>query len=192
MSIESRFRTAPSLAGASANGRFRKLCAALATICLALAWITPMLVPIQWGFDADSLIILAHLGPGDVQTPLRGSLRTVGALISAVPVLLGAWSLWQARDGLLCFARGEAFTAHAAQCLRRLAMLVGATALAAFAAEPALSAVLTWDNAIGARAIVVGGGLAHAIVLLCATVLWLMGGVLGQGQLLAEENAAFL
>ncbi|CAN5220317.1 hypothetical protein BH10PSE18_BH10PSE18_41310 [soil metagenome] len=193
MPMKSRIRTAPAPLRAPANERFRKLCAALATACLALAWTAPMLVPIQWWFGgADSLLVLAHLGPGDVQNPMRGSLHAVGVLIGAVPVLLGAWSLCQAHECLTSFARGEVFTASAARHLRRLAMRVGATAVAAFAAVPALSAVLTWDNAIGARAIVVGGGLAHALVLLCAMLLWLLGGVLRQGQLLAEENAAFL
>ncbi|MES2529903.1 MAG: DUF2975 domain-containing protein [Pseudomonadota bacterium] len=193
MPISSRTRTAPVPVGATANERFRTLCAKLAAACLALASIAPMLVPIQWWFGgADSLLVLAHLGPGDVQSPLRDGLRTAGALVCAVPVLLGAWSFWQAHECLTGFARGEVFTTSAARHLRRLAMRVGTTALAAFAVVPALSAVLTWDNAIGARAIVVGDGVAHALVLLCAMVLWLLSGVLRQGQLLAEENAAFL
>lgn len=172
---------------------FGKLCTALAAVCLVLALVMPVMVPLYWAWaPTDSLLALANLGIGDIRSPLHGGQRAIGALVSAVPVLLMSWTLWRARECLADLAQGQAFTAHAARCMRRLAVLIACTALAAFAAVPLLSVSLTWENAVGARAVVVGGGVAHALVLLCAMVLWLMSGVLRQGQLLAEENAAFL
>ncbi len=121
---------------------------------------------------------------------LWGSLSA--AVLGVVPLVLLARGLWEARNCFRQFAQGQVFTASAVQGLRRFAAWVMASALASMLTGPAMSVVLTLHNPPGMRHLAIALSSDYLFTLLFAGVVWLMAAVIGQGQALADENAAFV
>lgn len=178
---------------ASDTDRIQRHSAALAGACLVLIVILPLLVAVYWSLaDTGSLAVRANLTPGAIVGPLQPWQRAAGALLSEVPVVLMSLGMWQARMCFSGFAHGQLFTLQAVRCLRGFAAWTFASALAAMLVGPVLSVLLTLNNPVGMRHLAIGIGSDHVLTLLFATTVWLMAAVIGQGQALAEENAAFL
>ena len=173
--------------------KIRRLSGALAAACLVLLIALPAIV-LGYGAvaDASSLALRANLKPLAIQNELHAWQRVAGAALMMLPVGFLSAGLWQARRCFAGFAAGQLFTLEAVRQLRRFAAWVMASALAAIGVGPALSVVLTLTNAPGTRQLAIGVGSDHALTLLFAAVVWWMAEVIGQGQSLAEENAAFV
>lgn len=174
-------------------GVIRRCSALLAAVCLLLALALPPTAAIYWACAAEaSLAARAALLPNLIQGSLHVWQRVAGGLFVELVVALTVLGLWQARQCLGGFARGRIFTTEAVLRLRRFGAWIFASAVADTLTTPVLSVHLTLGNAPGTRQLVVGIGSNQLFALLFAGIVWLMAAVIGQGQALADENAAFL
>jgi hypothetical protein len=173
--------------------RIQSLSRLLAAACSLLVAALPIAVFAYWLLaDAAELAMRANLSSLAIQAPLQTWQRVAGALITQVPLALLLLGLWQARKCFKLFAEGQVFTAQAVSLLRRFAGWVAASVAAAIVAEAAISVVLTLQNLPGTRHVAIGIGSDQLFTLFFAGMVWLMAAVIGQGQLLAEENASFV
>lgn len=165
----------------------------LATACLALIITLPILVALYWLWaDAGTLAVHSNLSPSAIQGELLSWQRMVGGLLAEIPLVLLLLGVWEARRCFLLFATGQIFTATAVNCLRRFAGWALASAMAAIVAGVVSSVVMTLNNPEGMRYLAVGIGSDQFFLALFAGMVWLMAGVISQGQALAEENATFI
>ena len=175
------------------NYSMQRTSAWLARACWLLVVFLPVLVVTYWIFaDAGLLAVRANLLPNAVHTPLQNWQRVAGALITLVPVVLMLRGLWEARKCFLQFAAGLVFTSQAVQRLRSFAAWITASSVASILIVPALSVLITFNNAPHARHLAIGIGTDHILSLLIATMVWVMASVIAQGQALAEENSSFV
>ena len=165
----------------------------LAAACGLLVWALPLAVLACWAVaDTGTLAAQAQLAPGAIQGALSTLQRLAGALLTCGPVGLLLRGLWEARKCFQSFARGQVFTPQAVLGLRHFAAWTMASVLAGMLLVPALSVLLTLNNPPGMRHLAIAVGSDHIFTLLFAGVVWLMAAIIGQGQALAEENAAFV
>jgi hypothetical protein len=156
-------------------------------VCLPLAWLW------YWvSTAAPELAVQANLSAGTIQLPLQVWQRVAAAAVNAVPLALLLVGVWQAKHCFAHFAQGQVFTAQATEGLRRFAGWVAAAALAAIVAGAGTSVLLTLHNAPGTRQLAIGLSSNHVFTLFFAAVVWLMADIIGQGQVLAEENERFV
>jgi hypothetical protein len=171
----------------------RRTSRALAAACSLLLWGLPPALLAYWLLaDIAMLAAQAQLTPSAIQGAITPLQRLAGALLTGVPVGCMLRGLWEARQCFRAFALGHVFTQQAAQGLRYFAAWVIASVLAGMLLVPALSVLLTLNNPPGMRHLAIALGSDHIFTLLFAGVVWLMAAIIGQGQALAEENAAFV
>jgi hypothetical protein len=173
--------------------RIARISRLLAAFCLFLIIVLPVTLAAYWALaDAAQLALRGNLSPSAMQAPVQTWQRVVGGLLAEVPLALLLLGVWQARRCFALFAAGQVFTAEAVRCLRRFAGWVMASVLAGFITGPATSVLLTLQNPPGMRHLAVGIGSDQLFTLFFAGMVWLMAAVIGQGQVLAEENATFV
>lgn len=173
--------------------RVQRLSRLLALVCLAIVLLLPIAVAGYWAtIDAGTLAVRANLPPDAVQGVLQGWQRVIGGVLTEIPLLLLLLGVWQARQCFLLFAGGRIFTAQAVACLKRFAGWAMMSALAEMVANALVSVVMTLNNPIGMRHLAIGFGSDQLFLLFFAAMVWLMAGVISQGQLLAEENSSFI
>jgi hypothetical protein len=171
----------------------QRISAWLARACLFLIVALPLLVLYYWAVaDSAVLAIHAQMLPLLIEAPVQDWQRLAGALVTCIPVALMMRGLWEARLCFKQFATGQVFTAQAVQRLRSFAGWIMASSLASILIGPAISVVLTFNNAAGNRHVAIGIGTDHVLTLLFAAVVWVMAAVIAQGQVLAEENSSFV
>ncbi len=161
--------------------------------CRVLLVGLPAALVVYWVVaDQDWLAVHAHLSASQVTGPLQLWQRVAAAAAMAIPLGLLLAGLWQAQRCFAQFAEGQVFTSEATRLLQRFAGWVAAAALGAIAAPAVVSVLLTWNNPPGMRHLAVGVGSDHVFTLFFAAMVWLMAAVIGQGQILAEENQRFV
>lgn len=174
--------------------RTRRASRMLSVACLLLVILLPAALVVHW-VVADSRELAmrgANLAPGLLQGELSGWQRVWGCVFSLIPLLLLMRGVWEARSCFRQFAAGAVFTAQAVRCLRRFSGWAFASAFATVIAGSAVSVVLTWHHAPGTRQLAISFGSDQLLMLFFAAMVWVMAGIIGQGQQLAEENAAFV
>lgn len=171
----------------------QRISAWLAWACLLLIVGLPLLVASYWAVaDTGLLAVRANMLPLSIQAPVQDWQRVVGALLTGIPVALMLRGVWEARLCFQQFAVGKVFTSEAVQQLRKFAAWIMGSSLASILIGPALSVVLTINNAPGTQQVAIGIGTDHVLTLMFAAVVWVMASVIAQGQALAEENASFV
>jgi hypothetical protein len=165
----------------------------MAHACLATMIALPAAVVAYWLMaDTAQLAVRAQLPANAVQAQLSVSQRYAGAAITLLPLTLLLLGLRQARECFKHFAAGEVFTAATVRCLRRFAGWVAVSVAASMIASTAISVLLTLNNPPGLHHLAIGIGTDQLFTLFFAGMVWLMAAVIGQGQVLAEENAKFV
>jgi hypothetical protein len=153
----------------------------------------PLGVVVYWlHADAGQLAARANLPASALQGSLTAGQRWAGALITLVPLTLLLVGVAHARRCFLWFAAGVVFSARTVSCLRRFAGWTALSVCAAIIAGATNSVVLTLGNPPGMRHLALSVGSDQLLLLFFAGLVWLMAAVIGQGQALAEENAAFV
>lgn len=182
-----------SAAAKQDSRQIQRLSRLLAISCLFLIAVLPLAVALYWTLaDATELAVRANLPAAAVQGSLLAWQRMAGALITGVPLALLMAGLWQARKCFTLFSAGQIFTAQAVLCLKRFAGWTMASVVAGIVAGAAISVVITLHNPPGLRHLALSIGSDQVFTLFFASMVWLMAAVIGQGQLLAEENATFI
>ena len=173
--------------------RIRRLSRFLEITCLLLILALPPLVAIYWGVaDAKTLAVRANLSPDVIHDTLLPWQRIGAGLMAEIPLCLLLTGFWHARTCFRLFAAGHVFTTNATLCLHRFASWAMASAIASILCSAVSSVLLTLHNPPGFRHLAVGISSDQVFLLLFAAVVWLMAGVIRQGQILADENAQFI
>lgn len=183
----------PSLDNGKALDRIAQLSGRLMLSCTLLIVLLPLTVALYWAL-ADTATLLGHAGlaPELIHAPLRLWQRIAGGLLAEAPVALLLLGVWQARKCFQQFALGQIFTTHAIRHLRHFAAWTAAAAAAGIVATSGISVVLTLNNPPHLRHLAIGIGSNEVLMLFFAGMIWLMAGVIGQGQAIAKENAEFV
>jgi len=132
--------------------RFSKAMAMLTTlgiVLIAVAMVLVFLIP-----DWTRNLLLARLGQAGHDLSLSPGRLIAGAAITAVPVGVLLFGLWQVRALFLNFANGHVFTLASARLLRDFAGSVLAQAILGPLSATALSIAFTLNNPPGSRQLV--------------------------------------
>jgi len=165
----------------------------LARSCGLLVWGLPLALLVFWLMaDSSSLAVSAKLRATDIRQPLQYWQRWAAAGLIGVPIVLLCAGLWQARQCFAGFASGQVFTSQAVRCMRHFAAFIFASVLASLIVVPCLAVLLTLYNPEGQRMVTIALDSFHVFTFFFAAVVWLMAAIIGQGQMLAEDNASIV
>ncbi|MGV3490716.1 MAG: DUF2975 domain-containing protein [Devosia sp.] len=169
--------------------RVTRLSRATWWLTVILAGALPLLAAGWWGFATDhEIAVAAGLPPAALS--LDVGRRVVAALLSALPALALSWGLWQLSRALRLFGSGQPFQRGAANGLRGFGWGVIACAVLKPVAAAALSVLVTFGTRQQSLSIQLSSDTLLLLVL--GAVMMLVGRVLGEAVLLAEENAQFV
>jgi Protein of unknown function (DUF2975) len=171
--------------------RFSKAMAMLTTLgilLIAVAMILVFLIP-----DWTRNLLLARLGQAGHDLSLsRGHLIAAAAAITAVPVGVLLFGLWQVRALFLNFADGHVFTLASARLLRDFAGSVLAQAILGPLSATALSIAFTLNNPPGSRQLVIALSVHDYLALIVGGVLLAVAWAMVEATRIADENASFV
>lgn len=173
--------------------RLRRVSRFLDIACLLLIVALPLIVAVYWGVaDPKTLVARANLSPDAMHSTLLSWQRLTAGFMAEIPLCLLLTGFWHARKCFRLFASGHVFTTEAMLRLHRFSSWAMASAIASIICSPASSVLMTLQNPPGLRYLAIGISTDQVFLLLFAAVVWLMAGVIRQGQILADENAQFI
>ena len=170
--------------------RFSKAMAMLTTLgmlLIAAAMIAVFLIP-----DWTRNLLLARLGQAGQGLSLSPGHLIAAAAITAVPVGVLLFGLWQVRALFLKFADGQVFTLASARLLRNFAGSVLAQAILGPLSSTALMLAFTLSNPPGNRQLVITLSSHDYLALIVGGVLLAVSWVMVEATRLADENASFV
>ena len=170
--------------------RFSKAMAMLTTLgmlLIAIAMIAVFLVP-----DWTRNLLLARLGQAGHDLSLSPERLIAAAAITAVPVGVLLFGLWQVRTLFLNFVDGHVFTLASARLLRNFAGSVLAQAILGPISSTALMLAFTLDNPPGNRQLVITLSSQDYLALIVGGVLLAVSWVMVEATRIADENASFI
>jgi len=170
--------------------RFSGIMAMLTTLgmlLIAAALIAVFLIP-----DWTRNLLLARLGQAGHGLSLSTGHLIAAATITAVPVGVLLFGLWQVRTLFLNFVNGHVFTLASARLLRDFAGSVLAQAILGPVSSTALMLAFTLDNPPGARQLVITLSSQDYLALIVGGVLLAVSWVIVEATRIADENASFV
>jgi hypothetical protein len=170
--------------------RFSRTMAMLTTLGILLivvAMVLAFLIP-----DWTRNLLLARLGQAGHDLSLSPGHVIAAASITAIPVGVLLFGLWQVRALFLNFAGGQVFTLASARRLRDFAGAVLAQAILGPITATALSIALTLNNPPGGRQLVIALSVHDYLALIVGGVLLAVAWVMVEATRIADENASFV
>lgn len=170
--------------------RFSKAMAMLTTLgmlLIAAAMIAVFLIP-----DWTRNLLLARLGQAGQGLSLSPNHLIAAAAITAVPVGVLLFGLWQVRALFLKFADGQVFTLASARLLRNFAGSVLVQAILGPLSSTALMLAFTLSNPQGNRQLVITLSSHDYMALIVGGVLLAISWVMVEATRIADENASFV
>lgn len=170
--------------------RFSKAMAMLTSfgmLLIAAAMIAVFLIP-----DWTRNLLLARLGQAGQGLSLSTGHLIAAAAITAVPVGVLLFGLWQVRALFLKFADGQVFTLASARLLRHFAGSVLAQAILGPVSSTALMLAFTLNNPPGTRQVVITLSSQDYLALIVGGVLLAVSWVMVEATRIADENASFV
>jgi hypothetical protein len=170
--------------------RFSRTMAMLTTLGILLivvAMVLAFLIP-----DWTRNLLLARLGQAGHDLSLSPGHVIAAASITAIPVGVLLFGLWQVRALFLNFADGQVFTLASARRLRDFAGAVLAQAILGPITATALSIALTLNNPPGGRQLVIAPSVHDYLALIVGGVLLAVAWVMVEATRIADENASFV
>ena len=173
--------------------KIQRLSRVLATVSVILIVVLPIAVGIYWAVnDTETLAAHANLPASAILGSLHTWQRIAGAVLAEVSLFLLLIGIYQVRQCFMQFTMGQIFTAEAVRCLKRFAGWAIASVIAEILLSAATSGILTLENPQYMRSFSISFSSAQMLMLFFAGMVWLMADVISQGQVLAEENDAFI
>ena len=173
--------------------RIRRVSRFLEVTCLLLIVALPLIVAAYWGVaDPKTLAVRANLSPDAIHNTLLLWQRLGAGLMAEIPLCLLLVGFWHARKCFRLFASGHVFSTEASLCLHRFSSWAMASAIGSIVCSSISSVLMTLNNPPGLRYLAISISSDQVFLLLFAAVVWLMAGVIRQGQILADENAQFI
>ena len=159
----------------------------LGMVLIAAAMIAVFLIP-----DWTRNLLLARLGQAGQGLSLSPGHLITAAAITAVPVGVLLFGLWQVRALFLKFADGQVFTLASARLLRDFAGSVLAQAVLGPLSSTALMLAFTLNNPPGNRQLVITLSSQDYLALIVGGVLLAVSWVMVEATRIADENASFV
>lgn len=169
----------------------RRLVLLMRTLCV-LGALALLAVPAWFWTSPDAVRELAPQFAGVSETTVDARALQCGALLSAAPVALGLYALWQLWRLFGEFGQGRVFGRPALVHLRRFAWALLASALLAPLVRAAGSVVLTLGNPPGRRMLAIGLSWNDYMAVLLAAVLIAIATVMAEAVRVAEDHAGFV
>ena len=159
----------------------------LGMLLIGSAMIAVFLVP-----DWTRNLLLARLGQAGHDLSRSPGRLIAAAAITAVPVGVLLFGLWQVRTLFLNFANGHVFTLASARLLRDFAGAVLAQAILGPISSTALMLAFTLNNPAGSRQLVISLSVHDYLALIVGGVLLAVAWVMVEATRIADENASFV
>ena len=154
-----------------------------APLLLIVVWLNFETLRPQWEAVSNLPIQIVYLGFWN---------KLLGAVISAIPVGLLMYGVWQLRKLFAQFRQGQLFSESGASHLHAFAFMLLLSMLLTPVVGGLLSVVLTMSNPPGERALVLSLGSDNFEQLFLAGTLFAISWILREGCRLREENEAFV
>jgi uncharacterized membrane protein YidH (DUF202 family) len=173
--------------------RIRRVSTLLKLACDAYLLLAPLLLAAIW-------LNFEQLGPQwqtlaqlPIQPQYVGLInKLLGALITAIPLVLLMYGVWRLRKLFEQFRQGKLFSESGADHLHAFAWTLLITMLMAPVVSALLSLVLTMNNPPGEKALVITLGSNDFGQLFIAGALFAITWTLREGYRLSQENEAFV
>jgi hypothetical protein len=178
---------------ADRSNRLSRFCRAMKTITtigiglIAIAMVAVFFIP-----DWTRNFLLARLGQAGADLPLTPSRIAIAALITATPVGIMLYGLWQARLLFSGFAEGQVFTLWSVRRLRNLAAAILAQAVLGPLSSTALLLAFTLSNPPGQPHLGIALSSNDYIALIVGGVLLAVAWVMVEATHIADEHASFV
>lgn len=137
-------------------------------------------------------LLLARLGEAGRDLALTPGRVAAGAAVTAIPVSVLLFGLWQARAMFADFAAGRVFTLTIARRLRNFAASVLAQAVLGPLSSTALLVAFTLSNPPGSRRIGIALSTNDYLALIIGGVLLAVAWVMVEATRIADEHASFV
>lgn len=137
-------------------------------------------------------LLLARLGEAGNDLALTPGHVAAGAAITAVPVAVLLYGLWQVRALFADFASGRVFTLTSARRLRDFAACVLAQAVLGPVSSTALLLAFTISNPPGSRQLGISLSVNDYLALIVGGVLLAVAWVMAEATRIADEHASFV
>ena len=156
---------------------------AVIAIAMCLVFVVP-----EWTRN----LLLARLGEAGRDLALTPGRIAAGAAITAVPVGVLLFGLWQVRALFADFAEGRVFTLASARRLRDFAASVLAQAILGPISSTALLLAFTFDNPPGKRQLGIALSTNDYLALIIGGVLLAVAWVMAEATRIADEHASIV
>jgi DUF2975 family protein len=156
---------------------------AVIVIAMCLVFVVP-----EWTRN----LLLARLGEAGHDLALTPGRIAAGAAITAVPVGVLLFGLWQVRALFADFAAGRVFTLASARRLRDFAASVLAQAILGPISSTALLLAFTFDNPPGRRQLGIALSTNDYLALIIGGVLLAVAWVMVEATRIADEHASIV
>lgn len=156
-------------------------------VLIAVAMILAFVIP-----DWTRNLLMARLGEAGRNLTLTSGRLAAGAAITAVPVGILLFGLWQARALFADFADGRIFTLTSARRLRDFAACILAQAVLGPITSTALLLAFTFDNPPGTRQLSIGLSTNDYMALIIGGVLLAIAWVMVEATRIADEHASIV
>jgi len=170
--------------------RFSKTMAWVTTlgiVLIAVAMVLVFLIP-----DWTRNFLLARLGQAGAALPLTPGRLGAAAAVTALPIGIMLYGLWQARALFRDFAEGLVFTASTARRLRDFAGAIMAQAMLGPISSSALLLAFTFGNPPEQRQFGIALSVNDYIALIVGGVLLAVAWVMAEATRIADEHASFV
>ena len=184
--------SASSSAAPPRLARIRRLSRVMVVICHAVAVLLPLGLAAFWlAAPAELLAAQGKVPPGWLVSfgPLE---RVVGLAISFISLTPLVWGLTGAGLSFRSFAAGDLFGRQATGGLRRFSLGLLFSAILQPVVMALLSVLMSWEAPAGQRQLVLGVSSDTLLVVLFAGMVAIIGWVLAEASVIAEENAQFV
>ncbi|MGJ4947422.1 DUF2975 domain-containing protein [Bradyrhizobium sp. HKCCYLS20291] len=159
----------------------------LGILLISVAMVLVFVIP-EW----TRSLLLARLGMAGVGLQITPDRILAGAAVTAVPMGVILYGMWQVRALFLDFAEGRVFTPATARRLRDFAAAVLAQTVLGPLSSTALLIAFTIGNPPGSRQIGIALSINDYIALIVGGVLLAVAWVMAEATRIADENASIV
>lgn len=170
--------------------RFSKAMVIVTSIGMAL--IAGLMIMVFLVPDWTRNLLLARLGEAGRDLALTPGRVAAAALVTAVPVGVLLFGLWQVRALFVEFAAGRVFTLTSARRLRNFAGCMLAQAVLGPVTSTALLLAFTFDNPPGRRQLAIALSTNDYLALVIGGVLLAVAWAMVEAARIADEHASFV
>ncbi len=160
---------------------------AVGIVLIAVAMALVFLIP-----DWTRTFLIARVGQPGADVPLTPGRLMAGAAVTAVPIGVLLYGLWQARALFRAFAQGRVFTIESARRLHLFAGAVLAQALLGPASSTGLLLAFTLSNPPGQRLLGIALSVNDYVALIVGGVLLAISWVMVEAARIADEHSRFV